>query len=327
MGQQKFSLYPYQASYNNWIQVWEAGYVAEGVPETNPGKLGIIQPNMVNNTGDGIFFSKKFGWPTYLPFNCSRTIYLSSSSQAWSDYGTLYLTYQNYWGFYITETVQATGWDITGTIMGNAQADIGAPPDTTFMSCPKFFYPNRLIEFAITWDPGADLPDAPLYLDFGNQGMAEFQIQDSVRYGNSNFSLEVLTDAPGETPDFTTQYAILASNYPRFVMNNQEKISPPGPLVVDNFFLPYNSVNNTFANEPLPSGITSSVYWLCTEDFVIDGPLNANSFTNLPFDGGLLNVLIDIGNQRRNEGYTPEEPGPTNKANLLLSLIQNGITT
>ena len=324
----KFQLYPYQASYNNWIQVWDAGNAftaTSGVP-TNPGYLGTIYPSdLTNLTGTGISFTKKLGWPTYLPFNQSRTLYLSSNDDSWSDNASIFFTYQNYWGFYITETLDALSWNNTGTLLGDARTQIGVPTDTNFMACRKFFYPNRLIDFTISYVGAA--PTSPLYIDLGNIGMAEFQIQDSVRYGNSNFALEVLTDNPGTSPDFETQYTVLGSNYPRFVFDNNQYANPMGPMTVSNFFLPYDSVTNAFENaQPTASTITSSVYWLATEDFVINGPLNENSFNNLPFDGGLLNVLVDIGNQRRNEGYTTEDPGSDNQDNLLLSLIQNGIT-
>lgn len=330
MAQQKFALYPYQASYNNWIQLWDAGYPAgSGVPTTNPGYLGILNPGLIQN---GVAnYSKSLGWPTYLPFNQSRTLFFSSESDDWGTSGASFrLLYQNYWGFYIETSVElsdvgAGTWTPSdGALIGVSLYDIGSPSDTNFKSCPKFYYPNRLID--LTFETADTVPTSPLYIDFGNKGMAEFQIQDSVRYGNSNFALEILTDNPGTTPAFTTQYTVLGSNYPRFVFENNQYANPMGPLTVSDFFSNFesNPWPNLYEQTLTPQ---TAISWLASEDFVINGPLNENSFTNLPFDGGLLNVLVDIGNQRRNEGYDPPDTlGPDNNANLLLSLIQNGIT-
>ena len=325
MSSPKFPLSPYQASYYNWLAVWDKGYTSdETVPATNPGLVGQISPFALAAIDVQKSFASYLRWPTNLPFNTSRGLHISTAedSEGWENCIAL-LVYLNYWGMYITQpvTLPTAGTAVT---LGTVSQEINVPTDLNAKACPKFFYPNRLIDLLITRVGIAALPTGPLYIDFDSQGMAEFNIQESVNYGSTNFSLEVLTDDPGTSPEFNTQYTILGSNYPRYVFSNQEKQSPLGPMVQSSFFLPYNSVENAFTAS---TTITSAVYWCATEDFTIgSSPINGHSFTNLPQNGGLLNVLVDIGNQRRNPDY-PGTPGPFNKANLLISLIQNGITS
>lgn len=326
MSSPRFPLSPYQASYYNWLVVWNKGYTSdEGVPEEDPGLVGIISPFQLLDTFNvPKSFASYLRWPTNLPFNTSRGLHISApvDSTGWENCVAL-LVYQNYWGMYLTQavTLPAAGDAVT---LGTVSQEINVPTDSNAQACPKFFYPNRLIDLRITRLGTSNLPAGPIYIDFDSQGMAEFNIQESVNYGSTNFSLEVLTDDPGTTPNFNTQYAILGSNYPRYVFSNKENQSPLGPMAQSLFFLPYNSVDNAFTSSSL---IAPAIYWCATEDFTIgSSPINGHSFTNLPQNGGLLNVLVDIGNQRRNPDY-PGTPGPFNKANLLISLIQNGITS
>ena len=327
---QRFSLYPYQASYNNWLVSWDAGYAAgSGVPSSSPGQLGTVNPIVVNGfvTNDSVSLKRYLNLPTNLPFNTSRQLYISTTGSGWDDY-QITLVYQNYWGVFLTDFITLPDGSTPTTLdvlLGTMSQAIFVTADTTFAACQKFFYPNRLIDIIITAIGVAPTtPTQPFYLDFGAQGMAEFNIQESVNYGSKNFTLEVLTDGDNNTPVKTTQYCVLNSNYPRFVYDNQMSSRPGGPLVLSDVFIPYGSVDNTFE---FNSTINRGIFWCATEDFPITTVLLENSYTDLSQLGGPLNVLVDIGNQRRNAGWTDVAPGVANESNLLISLIQNGLTS
>jgi hypothetical protein len=319
---QKFLLSPYQASYNNWLIVWDKGYAEDAVPEENPGLLGNIDPSLVSsltNGGPSISLASYLGWPTYLPFNTSRQLFISTPGDNWENY-TVTLIYQNYWGMYFTqsEVLPTTG---TAILIGTpTQVINNTVNDNAGASCVKFYYPNRLVDFQISQTAVSALPTGPLYIDFGSKGMAAFNIQESVNYASDNFALEILTDdLPPDPTTLLTQYIVLASNYPRYVFDNQQNATPPGSLVLSPFFIP-NNADNPFGAS---SDLTPSIIWLATQDFPIGNLQNYSSFTNLSSFGGLLNVLIDIGNELRNS----EDDEYANESNLLISLIQNGLTT